>query len=62
MVFQALRHLGQAAVDDQVVARLRRALSPKQRQELLQDARYTTDWIAAVVRQIAQEEGLAKHG
>ncbi|MDI9442707.1 MAG: DUF6088 family protein [Planctomycetota bacterium] len=62
MVFQALRHLGQAAVDDQVVARLRRALSPKQRQELLQDARYTTDWIAAVVRQIVQEEGLAKHG
>jgi hypothetical protein len=62
MVFQALRHLGQAAVDDQVVARFRRALSPKQRQELLQDARYTTDWIAAVVRQIVQEEGLAKHG
>jgi hypothetical protein len=63
MVFQALRHLGQAAVDDQAVARLRRALSPTQRQELLQDARYTTDWIAAVVRQIAHDEKeLAHHG
>jgi len=63
MVFQALRHLGQAAVDSQVVAQLRRALSPEQRQELLRDARYTTDWIAAVVRQIAQQEGeLVNHG
>jgi len=62
MVFQALRHLGQAAVDDQVIARLRRALSPKQRQELLQDARYTTDWIAAVVRQVVQDEKELSHG
>jgi len=52
MVFQALRHLGQSAVDDQVVAQLRRALSEAQRQELLSDARYTTDWIAAVVRRV----------
>lgn len=55
MVFQALRHLGQAAVDDQVTARLKRALSPKQRREVLRDARYTTDWIAVLVRQIAQD-------
>ena len=52
MVFQALRHLGQAAMDDRVVAQLRRALSAEQRRELLRDARYTTDWIAAVVRQV----------
>jgi hypothetical protein len=63
MVFQALRHLGQAAVDDQVIARLRRSLSPEQRQDLLRDARYTTDWIAAVVRQVAQdEEEAVSHG
>ena len=62
MVFQSLRHLGQVAVDDQVVAQLRRALSPKQRQELLRDARYTTDWIAAVVRQIVQDEAEVSHG
>lgn len=55
MVFQALRHLGQAAVGDKVIARIRQALSQDQRRELLRDARYTTDWIAAVVRQISQE-------
>jgi hypothetical protein len=63
MVFQALRYLGQAAVDDQVITRLRRSLSAEQRQELLREARYTTDWIAAVVRQVAQEEEEAvSHG
>ena len=63
MVFQALRHLGREAVDDQVIARLRRALSAAQRQQLLRDARYTTDWIAAVVRQVVQdEEEVASHG
>jgi len=63
MVFQALRHLGREAVDEQVIARLRRALSADQRQELLRDARYTTDWIANVVRQVAQDEReLVSHG
>jgi hypothetical protein len=63
MVFQALRYLGRAAVDEQVIARLRRALSAEQRQELLRDARYTTDWIANVVRQVAQDKKeLAGHG
>jgi hypothetical protein len=63
MVFQALRHLGRVAVDDQVIARLRRALSAEQRQDLLRDARYTTDWIAAVVRQVAQDtKELVSHG
>jgi transposase len=63
MVFQALRHLGQAAVDHQVVAQLRRALSAEQQQELLRDARYTTDWIASVVRQVVQDEReLVNHG
>ena len=63
MVFQALRHLGREAVDNQVIARLRRGLSPEQRQELLRDARYTTDWIAMAVRRVAQdEEELVSHG
>lgn len=56
MVFQALRHLGRSAVDSETVSRLRRGLSRQQRGELLRDARYTTDWIADVVRQVAVEE------
>ena len=56
MVFQALRHIGQEAVDTQAIARLRRALSPGQLRELVKDARYTTGWISAVVRQMAKDE------
>jgi hypothetical protein len=63
MVFQALRHLGRAAIDDQVIARLRRVLSTDQRQDLLRDSRYTTDWIAAIVRQVVHDtKELMSHG
>jgi hypothetical protein len=55
MVFQALRHIGRSAADGEAIARLRRALSAQQKRELLQDARYTTDWIADIVRQVAVE-------
>jgi len=55
MVFQALRHVGQAAIDDRVVVRLRQALSRDERRELLRDAQYTTDWIGALARRIAQD-------
>ena len=56
MVFQALRHLGQTAVDNHVVARIRRALSAEKRRELVRDARYTTDWIGAVIQKIANDD------
>ena len=56
MVFQALRHIGQDAVDAKAIARLRHALSQEQVRELVKDARYTTGWISAVVRQIAEQE------
>ena len=55
-VFQALKYLGKDAIDDRVISRLRRLLSVKARQELLRDARYTTDWIGALVRMITQDE------
>lgn len=54
MVFQALRHLGQPSINDRVVQSIRRSLSSQQLTELVQDAQYTTDWIATVVRQIAE--------
>ncbi len=56
MVFQALRHVGREAVDDEVISRLRRRLSTRQRKDLRRDARYATDWIAEVVRELAREE------
>src|SRR6266849_1211208 len=62
-VLQALRHLGQDAVDSTVVSRIRKALSPRKRSQLLRDARYTTDWIADAVRKIAEDQARgASHG
>jgi hypothetical protein len=57
IVFQALRHLGKDAVNEEVIASVRAALSPKQRRELLEDARYTTDWIRRVAGLIAGNKG-----
>jgi len=56
MVFQALRHIGKDAVDERVIATLLAALSGKQRRELVDDSRYTTDWIASVVQRIARRK------
>lgn len=56
MVFQALRHVGRQAVDDRMIATLHAALSGKQRRELLDDSRYTTDWIAKVVHRIVRKK------
>jgi hypothetical protein len=53
LVIQGLRHIGQRAIDQQVISRLRRSVPARQRVALLRDARYTTDWIADVIRQIA---------
>lgn len=56
MVFQALRFLGKESVDNRVKERIRKSLSADQRDELLRDVGYTTDWIAAAVRQIARSD------
>jgi hypothetical protein len=56
LVIQALRFLGKDAVGAETVSRLRRRLSPGERRKLLEDARYATEWIAAVARQIAADQ------
>jgi hypothetical protein len=63
-VIQALHFLGRDAVGAETVTRLRRRLSDRERERLLADARYATDWIAEVARQIAAGEPLeaVSHG
>jgi hypothetical protein len=56
LVIQALRFLGQGAVDARTITQLHRRLSARERRQLLQDARYTTEWIAEVARQVAAGE------
>lgn len=63
MVYQALRHVGRAAVDQQLISRLRARLTLQQRRDLLADARYTTGWITDAIRQVAKDgEDEVAHG
>ena len=63
-VIQALHFLGRDAVSEETVSRLRRRLSARERERLLEDARYATEWIAEVARQVAASEPLeaVSHG
>jgi hypothetical protein len=56
LVFQALRYLGKEAIDDTVITKLRTVLSDNDKQQLLRDAPYMTDWIVYVVQQIVNRE------
>ena len=56
MVMQALRHLGKDGVDAVVLGKIRKTLTARHRCRLLQDSRYTTDWIADAIRKIVHNE------
>lgn len=56
LVIQALRHLGQRHVDDNVVAGLQKRLSADDKKQLLKDIRYAPAWIAAILRRVARPE------
>ena len=53
-VIQALRHLGQRAVDKAVIQKLRTILNAKDKRDLVRDARQSADWIYAAARAIAE--------
>jgi hypothetical protein len=63
-VIQALHFLGRDAVGEETVSRLRRRLSARERRKFLEDARYATEWIAEVARQVAagEPEEAVSHG
>ena len=53
--FQALRYLGRDAVSDDMLCHLKRTLPERVRRRLLDDARYTTDWVYDVVRRLIDQ-------
>lgn len=57
VVIQALKHLGKDAVTEDTVRELRNRLPQSARQNLLRDARYASDWIYEVARDVANGEG-----
>ncbi|MDF1594292.1 MAG: DUF6088 family protein [Desulfobacterales bacterium] len=56
LVIQALRHLGQQHVDDEIIARLDRRLKPDDRKLLLKDLRFAPAWIADMMRRLGQKK------
>jgi hypothetical protein len=53
LVIQAMRYLGRDQVNDQVIRHLSTKLSSKEKSNLLEDTRYSTDWIYEVAQRIA---------
>jgi len=56
LTIQALRHLGQKHVDEDVIARLDRRLDADARKQLLKDVRFAPAWIADIMRQLGKKE------
>jgi len=54
LVIQALRHVGQRNVDDQMISKLRQTLLAKDKKRLLLDLRHAPAWVAAAMRKIAE--------
>ena len=60
LVIQALRWLGRDIDLQSTVRQLRKLLSPADRRRLSDDARYAPEWIANIMRQIAETSRTAK--
>ena len=56
LLIQALRHLGRRHVDDTVLKILQSRLNEDDKKQLIKDVRYAPAWIAAIMKQMAQEE------
>jgi hypothetical protein len=60
IVILALRWIGKRFVDADIIAKLRRNLSPADRAALLEDAACAPAWIASIFRKIATDLPAAK--
>lgn len=59
LLIQALRHLGQDRVDDQVLATLRRQIADEDRLAIRKDLRHAPAWIANILRQLSESKPAA---
>ena len=56
LVIQALKHLSQKHVDEEVIVRLDRRLNADDRKQLLKDVRFAPTWIADIMRRLGKKE------
>jgi hypothetical protein len=57
LVIRALKYLGKEGVTPEIVAKLRSRLDDQQKQQLLKDARFGTDWILEAIQKICSKDG-----
>ncbi len=56
LVVQALKALGQAHVDDTVVAALGKVMDARERARAMKEARYATSWVYEIIKRLAEKE------
>ena len=56
LVVQALKTLGEAHVDDRVLATLRAKLDGPERARAFREARYATSWVYEIIKRLAEED------
>ena len=54
LIIQALRHLGQAHVDDEIIEMLKKRLSNRDKHQLINDICYTSVWIGDIFKQLQE--------
>lgn len=55
-VIQAIKSLGKDNITDDVILKIRRNLSIKEKEDLLRDAKSTSSWIYEVIRKICEDK------
>jgi hypothetical protein len=61
LIVRALKALGKAGVDDMAIDVISRALTPRDFNRALKEARYTTAWVYSAIQRLADRGGAA-HG
>lgn len=55
LLVQALKSLGEERIDDAVLAKLRKQLTPQERARAVREARYVPSWIYEAIKRLAKE-------
>ncbi|MBN1904528.1 MAG: hypothetical protein JW927_05460 [Deltaproteobacteria bacterium] len=56
LVIQALRHMGQKHVDEDVIVKIDSQLDANSRKQMLKDVRFAPAWIADIMRRLSKNE------
>lgn len=57
LVIQALKHIGKPDVSEEIISRIAASLTVNERDQLLDDAHFVTDWIFETIKQIVAASG-----